>query len=466
MFVEQRYSRMIEHGLRPDPAIESIDGFMGFAGNAPNNKAALRRSSETRQPLAARNCSGSTSQVVHGKAPHAVFGMESIAGVRQARCRRWCLGLASVPKYRRIDDAMKTARASATKMLIVFLVCGTQFACSDDATTSAQNGNEPGGEQDTTPVVDTSGGGTTEPVGGVDVPAAEVSGAVQEQVCDRIVPEEVSPAIDCTPLSIGPDYDGCSGANDACGPVIGCVLGRNESIEENVVVTYSGPVEGFQPPATHLPAMGTYMDGWGTGWFGRGDGTTATGSCSLPPVRNIMAAALTSIQFGNADWCGACAEVVGSSGQRVRVQLVDQCTGCSEFSLDLGAGDDSPYELLDIQQNHDVCLPIGGQPLRWRIVPCETAGGVVVHYVPGFNRYTPAIQIRNHRLPIVKVEDFVEGVWAEVPREANNWYYVRSVGDGAARPIALRITAIDGSTIEGEFPAYEEDRDFEATAQF
>jgi expansin (peptidoglycan-binding protein) len=339
----------------------------------------------------------------------------------------------------------------------VGLVLGV-LACSEDSATS--------GGGDTSPIVDTSGGGPVEPVGGQDVPADEVSGAVQDQVCSRTVPESVSPAIDCTPKAIGPDYDGCSEANDACGSVIGCILGRNESIEEQVEVSYSGAVEGFKPPATLLPAMGTLMDGMGTGWFGRGDGTVAAGSCTLPPVRNIMAAALTTKQFGNADWCGACAEVVGSSGQRVRVQIVDQCAGCSENSLDLGAGSDSPYEMLETTQSHDVCLPYGGQPIRWRVVPCETVGGVVVHYVPGFNRYTPAVQIRNHRLPIVKLEDKVGGQWEEIAREAHNQYYLRSEGDGAARPIELRVTAIDGSTIQGVLPPYEEDLDVEVNAQF
>jgi len=305
-----------------------------------------------------------------------------------------------------------------------------------------------------------------QPVGGEDVPADEVSGEVQDKVCERVVPEDVSPAIDCTPMSIGPEYDGCSEANRACGGVIGCVLERNEAIDGNVEVKYSGPVAGFAPPETLLPAMGTYMDGMGTGWFGRGDGTTATGSCTLPPVRNIMAAALSVRNFGNADWCGACAEVTGSSGQRVRVQIVDQCAGCEDYSLDLGAGTDSPYEMLATSEPHDVCLPYGGQPIHWRVVPCETVGGVVVHYVPGFNRYTPAIQIRNHRLPIVRVEDQVDGVWADIERQAHNQFYLRSTGDGEARPLVLRITAVDGSAIEGEFPPYAEDMNYEANAQF
>jgi expansin len=321
------------------------------------------------------------------------------------------------------------------------------------------------GGPSTTPVVDTSGGGPAQPAGGAD-PTSAVENGLQDLVCDRIVPESLLPSINCTPKSVGADYDACSGANLACGPVTGCVLERNAAIEGNVIVTYSGPVAGYAPPATLLPAMGTYMNGKGTGWFGRNDGTTTTGSCAFPPQRNIMVAALSTRQFGDADWCGACAEVVGSSGRRVRIQIVDQCAGCEDDSLDLGAGDDSPYEMLETTESHPVCQPYGGQPIRWRVVPCETVGGIVVRYMAGFNHWTPSVRILNHRLPIAKLEDQIGGVWQEIPRQADNAYHLRSGDENPGGSIIIRITAVDGSTIQGAFPAFAENQDHEADAQF
>lgn len=351
--------------------------------------------------------------------------------------------------------------------ILLFFLSGMLAACTDSG---VQGGSSFGGSDDSpsdnAPVINTSGGGQTETTGGEDIPEEERSGAVQDRVCDRIVPDDVLPTIDCTSMPIGNEYDGCSAANTACGSVIGCLVERNEAIEGNVEGTYTGPVEGYQPPETLLPPMGTYMDGLATGWFGRGTGNTATGSCMLPPVRNIMAAALSSINFGEADWCGACAEVVGRSGQRVRIQIVDQCGGCPEHSLDLVAGDDSPYEMIDTTEPHATCEPYGGQPIRWRIVPCETTGGVVIHYMAGFNHYTPSIQIRNHRLPIAKVEDFVGGAWAEIPKQGINQYYLRSEDDGNPHPLVIRISAINGATIEGELPAFEAEMDYETNAQF
>jgi len=295
------------------------------------------------------------------------------------------------------------------------------------------------------------------------------SSASDPTVCSRIVPESVAPSIDCTPLPLASGvYDGCSISNTPCGPVYGCLLERNETVGSVVATTYSPSVTGYTPPQTTLfgsaPPMGTVVTGKGSGWFGRGDGTLATGSCAFPPVNDIMVAALTSQQFGNADWCGACAEVVGRSGERVRVEIVDQCTGCAPGGLDLASGADSPYEMLNLPGNPDVCRD-GLQPISWKLVPCEASGGIVIHYVAGYNRYTPAVQIRNHRLPIVKLEDYYNGVWNERQRTADNKYFLVT-RDGTALPLTLRVTAVDGATITGTFPAFVPDDNYEASSQF
>jgi expansin (peptidoglycan-binding protein) len=320
-------------------------------------------------------------------------------------------------------------------------------------------------ENDTAPVVDTGRGGQVVPTGGTDPPANVWRGGGQT-VCRRTVPEDISPANDCSPDEIGSAYDGCSHANQPCGPVRGCLLERNERIASEADTSYGAPDEGFTPPRTALPAMGTPIEGLASAWFARGDGTAATGSCSLPPVRNIMAVAISQHDFGNADWCGACAEIVGRSGQRVRVQIVDQCAGCEHGAIDLAAGRYSPFSMLEASDPPNCPANRGRQPVTWHVVPCETQGGIVIHYPPGFNHCTPAVQVRNHRLPIVKLEDRINGEWATVERQPHNWYYVRSPGDCRPFEITLRITAIDGSTITGTFPPYEAGKSHEATSQF
>src|SRR5512145_2252596 len=109
---------------------------------------------------------------------------------------------------------------------VACLVCCTLLGCS--STTAGQGQTL---SSDNTPLVDTSGGGPTEPVGGEDPPPDVVSGAVNDRVCNRFVPQEVLPSIDCTPRVVGEGYDACSEANTACGSVIGCVVERNEAID-------------------------------------------------------------------------------------------------------------------------------------------------------------------------------------------------------------------------------------------
>jgi expansin (peptidoglycan-binding protein) len=180
-----------------------------------------------------------------------------------------------------------------------------------------------------------------------------------------------------------------------------------------------------------------------------------------------MVAALTSQQFGNADWCGACAEVVGRAGTRVRIEIVDQCTGCAPGGLDMPNGTSTPYEMLNLPGNPDTCRD-GLQPITWKIVPCETSGGIVVHYVEGYNAYTPAVQIRNHRLPLVKLEEQYLGQWVDLPRRADNKYVLPSRTSAASvtLPITIRVTAEDGSTITGAFPPFVAGVNHETTDQF
>jgi hypothetical protein len=214
--------------------------------------------------------------------------------------------------------------------------------------------------------------------------------------------------------------------------------------------------------------MGTEMTGRGTAWFARGDGTLDRGSCGYAAVRDLTGVALTSIDFGQADWCGACAEVVSVSGTRVRVQIVDQCAGCADRSLDLPGGTDTPFSLLDdpgFTTAYQCPGYDGSLPLAWKVVPCETEGGLRVAYLDGYNAWTPAIRLSNHRLPIAMLEEQFDGQWTTRARTTDNKYVLHTRTDTTV-PIVIRVTAVDGSTISGTFPAFVPARVYEATSQF
>ena len=113
------------------------------------------------------------------------------------------------------------------------------------------------------------------------------------------------------------------------------------------------------------------------------------GQLQLPPVRDLTGVALSTKDFGHADWCGACAEIVSVSGKRVRVQIVDQCSGCKDLSLDVPSGPNTPGSLLsdpDLLTAYECPGYDGSLPIAWHIVPCETEGACVSPTSPASTR--------------------------------------------------------------------------------
>ena len=70
----------------------------------------------------------------------------------------------------------------------------------------------------------------------------------------------------------------------------------------------------------------------------------------------------------------------------------------------------------------------------------------------GLTRGLVAIQVRNHRLPITKLEVLPSGesAWRNAPRQSWNYFVVE--GKVASGPIRVRVTAIDGQTLEEILP--------------
>lgn len=287
--------------------------------------------------------------------------------------------------------------------------------------------------------------------------------------CLDVIDSSIMPPLDCTPPEAGSNsYDGCT-HNTPCGPVYGCPLERPGQVQSSIQTVYTPPDPSFVPPTTLLPPMGASMDARATGWFTRGDGTLNTGSCAFAPVQSLYGVALSSRNFGNADWCGACAEVVGTSGKRVRVQIVDQCSGCHDQSLDIPSGPETPFSVIRDADFHNAyqCPGYdGSEPISWHIVPCEAVGGIRISYLVGYNKWTPAVRILNHRLPIVRLEEQVDNVWTTINRTQDNKYVLQSRTTNTTIPVILRITAMDGATITGTFPTFEPEKIYECTSQF
>jgi expansin (peptidoglycan-binding protein) len=166
---------------------------------------------------------------------------------------------------------------------------------------------------------------------------------------------------------------------------------------------------------------------------------TGRGSCSFDPPREPserMIAALSSADYAHASWCGACLAVAGPLGDVV-VRVVDQCPGCRRGDLDLGR-----------EAFAKIAAPSAGRvKVTWREVPCPVTGPVVYQIKPGSNPQWTAIQLRNHRHRIARLEARdARGVYHAIARTDDN-YFVASGGLGPG-PYALRVSDVHGHALE------------------
>jgi expansin (peptidoglycan-binding protein) len=181
---------------------------------------------------------------------------------------------------------------------------------------------------------------------------------------------------------------------------------------------------------------------------------TGAGHCGYDKSPNDMdVAAMNAPEFNNSAVCGACAEVEGPQGT-VRVRIVDSCPECAAGHLDLS------------KQAFTKISPVeaGRVTTRWRLVSCAVEGPVRYRIKEGSNPHWAAIQVRNHLLPIQKLEWQKNGSWAEAKRENYN-YFVEAAGMGSGS-VRIRITATDGQQLEDTLPQIEANQIFNGAKQF
>ena len=190
-----------------------------------------------------------------------------------------------------------------------------------------------------------------------------------------------------------------------------------------------------------------------------GEGTyydaTGAGACSFDaqPGGELLVAAMNAPQFAGSGVCGMCARVVGPAGE-VTVRIVDLCPECASGDLDL-----SPDAFARIAE-----LERGRVPITWREVPCAVSGPIGYHFQDGANAFYTAIQVRNHRYPIAKLEAEVDGAYVEIERlEYNYFVEADGLGDG---PYALRVTDTRGHVVEDLGVELGDDVTRVGTAQF
>ena len=178
------------------------------------------------------------------------------------------------------------------------------------------------------------------------------------------------------------------------------------------------------------------------------------GACGLEPgADERLLAAVSRPQYERSATCGACAEVEGPQGT-VRVRIVDLCSSCKAGDLDL-----SREAFAKVAPLH-----AGRIAVHWRLVSCEVEGPLRYRFKEGSTQWWAALQVRNHRVPIEKMEWWKEGVWVELKRQPYNYFVTPSaMGKG---PVRLRVTSTDGQAREDTLPAIRSGETLIGSAQF
>jgi expansin (peptidoglycan-binding protein) len=172
-----------------------------------------------------------------------------------------------------------------------------------------------------------------------------------------------------------------------------------------------------------------------------GDGTyyaaDGTGNCSFDASpHDLLVAAMNQPDYAHAVWCGACVSVTGPKGS-VTVRIVDQCPGCARGALDLSA------QAFDLIADHAA----GRVPITWHEVACNVTGPIGYYFKAGDSQYYAAIQLRNTRYPIAKLEVLHDGAYLELVRADYNFFISPSGGLGVG-PFWFRVTDQRGHVLE------------------
>jgi expansin (peptidoglycan-binding protein) len=208
-----------------------------------------------------------------------------------------------------------------------------------------------------------------------------------------------------------------------------------------LVAAPSRPVRAAAPAPTEVwlplltvtrPAVNPVHYGEATYYY-----ATGAGACSFDPSPgDLLVAAMNGAEYDDAAWCGAYVHVTGPKGA-VTVRMVDLCPGCKAGDLDLSE------EAFSLIAN----LAQGRVPISWQLVSPDLPGPIAYHFNSGSSQWWTAVQIRNHRNPIARLEYRTsDGEWVTVPRTSWNYFVQTGPGMGPG-PYNFRVTDSYGNVL-------------------
>jgi expansin (peptidoglycan-binding protein) len=182
---------------------------------------------------------------------------------------------------------------------------------------------------------------------------------------------------------------------------------------------------------------------------------SGAGACMFDSTPNdLMVGAMNAIDYGNSVVCGECVSLTGPNATIV-IRIVDGCPGCSQGGIDL-----SPLAFSIIADT-----ALGRVPITWHVVPCGVTGLIQYHFKDGSNQWWTAVQIRNHRNPILSLEYLnQQHTYTLVNRVMYN-YFVEPTGMGPG-PYSFRVTDVYGHVLYDDGIPHMENSSVAGHAQF
>lgn len=184
-------------------------------------------------------------------------------------------------------------------------------------------------------------------------------------------------------------------------------------------------------------------------------GAPGVGACSFDPSPgDLMVAAMNAEEYDTAALCGAYFLVMGPNGQ-VTVRIVDLCPECKAGHLDLSQ--EAFAQIADLVQ--------GRVAITWQLVSPTLTGPIQYHFKQGSNQWWTAVQIRNHRNPVAKLEYNTGNEWVTVPRTDYNYFVQTNPGMGPG-PYQFRVTDTYGNVLTDSGIPHSENGSVDGGAQF
>ena len=132
---------------------------------------------------------------------------------------------------------------------------------------------------------------------------------------------------------------------------------------------------------------------------------------------------------------GAYIEITGPKGATV-AYVTDCYTEAFEGALDLCR--------ISCDKIGDTNVPGGKIPLTWRVIEAPITGKFTYRILPASSKWWLALQVRNHKYPVMKLEYFNNGEWTEVTKDRCNYFAIRNLN---ASILEIRITDIRGKVV-------------------